>query len=182
MTTTDKPTTRLLLLDDDEAFSNILTRTLNRHGYEVSTASSIQQACLLAEQNRFPYAIIDLCIGSESGLTMVEHLIKRDVNIRIIILTGYASIATAVEAIKLGAIHYLTKPADADEIINAFKQESGNPDIKPAQNPMSVKRVEWEHLQRVLQQHNGNISATARAIGMHRRTLQRKLQNRPVRK
>ncbi len=101
---------------------------------------------------------------------------------RVVVLTGYSSIATAVEAIKLGAVNYPCKPVDADEILTAFGREGGDPDIDIADNPPSINRVTWEHIQKVLQEHDGNISATARALGMHRRTLQRKLQKRPVRR
>ncbi|MCK4587144.1 MAG: helix-turn-helix domain-containing protein, partial [Gammaproteobacteria bacterium] len=95
---------------------------------------------------------------------------------------GYASISTAVEAIKLGAVHYLTKPATVEDIINALQRDAGDAAVPPAENPVSVKRLEWEHLQKVLMEHDGNISAAARALNMHRRTLQRKLAKRPVRK
>ena len=103
-----------------------------------------------------------------------------DTDINIVMLTGYASIATAVEAIKLGAVHYLTKPASVDDIISALQGSKGNTTVEPAENPISVKRLEWEHIQKVLMEHNGNISAAARALNMHRRTIQRKLSKRPV--
>ncbi len=127
------------------------------------------------------YAVIDLRISHESGLELVEKLISLDQNTQIIMLTGFASIATAVEAIKLGAVHYLTKPANADEIVNALHKNEGDSSVAVSENPLSVKRLEWEHLQKVLMQHDGNISAAARALNMHRRTLQRKLDKRPVR-
>ena len=129
------------------------------------------------------YALVDLRLGQSSGLSVVQQLVQRDKSIRIIVLTGYASIATAVEAIKLGAVHYLTKPADPDEIMLAFESEQldGNPEVEVASEPMSVRRLEWEHIQRVLQQHDGNISAAARTLKMHRRSLQRKLLKHPVR-
>ena len=111
---------------------------------------------------------------------MVKHLVIQRQDISIVVLTGYASIATAVEAIKLGASQYLTKPAEVEEIIEAFGKTCGNDNVETATNPMSVKRLEWEHLQKVLHEHDGNISAAARAMNMHRRTLQRKLQKKPV--
>ncbi|MDD1606704.1 MAG: response regulator, partial [Methylococcaceae bacterium] len=124
---------------------------------------------------------IDLRIGYESGLELVKALIALDDNTQIVMLTGFASIATAVEAIKLGAVHYLTKPANADEIVNALHKNDGDSSVAISENPLSVKRLEWEHLQKVLMQHEGNISAAARALNMHRRTLQRKLEKKPVR-
>jgi two-component system response regulator RegA len=111
----------------------------------------------------------------------VKALIALDDNTQIVMLTGFASIATAVEAIKLGAVHYLTKPANADEIVNALNKNDGDSSVAISENPLSVKRLEWEHLQKVLMQHDGNISAAARALNMHRRTLQRKLEKKPVR-
>ncbi len=120
-------------------------------------------------------------IGHESGLEMVKKLISLDDNTQIIMLTGFASIATAVEAIKLGAVHYLTKPANADEIVSALHKNDGDSSVLISENPLSIKRLEWEHLQKVLMQHEGNISAAARALSMHRRTLQRKLDKKPVR-
>ena len=170
----------LLLIDDDPEFCEILTRTLIRQGFDVSSAKNITDATALAEEKIPDYAIVDLCIGPESGLTMVARLAKINPDMRIVVLTGYASIATAIEAIKLVATHYLTKPAEIDEIIDAFSHEEGNASIQAPATPMSVKRLEWEHMQKVLQEHNGNISAADRAMGMHRRTLQRKLQKRPV--
>jgi len=125
--------------------------------------------------------VVDLRLGDASGLGLIEALHALDPRTRIVMLTGYASIATAVEAIKLGATHYLTKPADPDEIIAALGRTSGDADIPVAAHPPSVERLEWEHIQKVLNQHQGNISATARALKMHRRTLQRKLAKRPVR-
>ncbi|MDP3589243.1 MAG: helix-turn-helix domain-containing protein, partial [Methylobacter sp.] len=107
-------------------------------------------------------------------------LISLDDNTTCVMLTGFASIATAVEAIKLGATHYLTKPANADEIVNALHKNEGDSSVLISENPLSVKRLEWEHLQKVLMQHDGNISAAARALNMHRRTLQRKLDKKPV--
>lgn len=173
---------RLLLVDDDEVFCLVLSQALEKRGYEVFIANNLSGAEELAESYDPEYAVVDLCIGKESGLEMVEKLIELDENTKIVVLTGYASIATAVEAIKLGAMHYLTKPADADEIETALNQISGNISVPSPVQPMSVKRLEWEHLQKILMEHNGNISAAARALNMHRRTLQRKLSKRPVKK
>jgi two-component system response regulator RegA len=175
----DKP--NLLLVDDDETFCSVLKPALEKRNFQVSVANDIKQGIELAEQTEPEYAVIDLRIGHNSGLEMVKKLMSLDDNTQIIILTGFASIATAVEAIKLGAIHYLTKPANADEIVNALYKNEGDSSVQINQNPLSVKRLEWEHLQKVLMQHDGNISAAARALNMHRRTLQRKLDKRPVR-
>lgn len=175
----DKP--NLLLVDDDETFCSVLKPALEKRNFLVSVANDVKHGMTLAEQTEPEYAIIDLRIGHDSGLELVKKLISLDGNTQIIILTGFASIATAVEAIKLGAIHYLTKPANADEIVNALYKNEGDSSVEINQNPLSVKRLEWEHLQTVLMQHEGNISAAARALNMHRRTLQRKLDKRPVR-
>jgi len=174
----DKP--NLLLVDDDETFCSVLKPALEKRNFQVTVANDVKSGISLAEQTEPEYAVIDLRIGHDSGLEMVKKLISLDGNTQIIMLTGFASIATAVEAIKLGAIHYLTKPANADEIVNALYKNKGDSSIEINQNPLSVKRLEWEHLQKVLMQHDGNISAAARALNMHRRTLQRKLDKRPV--
>jgi len=174
----DKP--NLLLVDDDETFCSVLKPALEKRNFQVSVANDVKNGMTLAEQTEPEYAVIDLRIGHDSGLEMVKKLISLDDNTQIVMLTGFASIATAVEAIKLGAIHYLTKPANADEIVNALYKNEGDSSVAINQNPLSVKRLEWEHLQKVLMQHEGNISAAARALNMHRRTLQRKLDKRPV--
>jgi two-component system response regulator RegA len=144
-------------------------------------ANDVKSGIALAEQYLPEYAVIDLRIGHESGLELVKKLISLDANTACVMLTGFASIATAVEAIKLGAVHYLTKPANADEILNALHKNEGDSTVSISENPLSVKRLEWEHLQKILMQYDGNISAAARALNMHRRTLQRKLDKRPVR-
>lgn len=179
ITETDKP--RLLLVDDDNVFCTVLKSALEKRNYEVLVANDVSGGILLAEQNLPEYAVIDLRIGYESGLELVKALIALDDNTQIVMLTGFASIATAVEAIKLGAVHYLTKPANADEIVHALNKNDGDSAVSISENPLSVKRLEWEHLQKVLMQHEGNISAAARALNMHRRTLQRKLEKKPVR-
>ncbi|MDO8845045.1 MAG: response regulator transcription factor [Methylicorpusculum sp.] len=175
----EKP--RLLLVDDDETFCNVLKNALEKRNYEVIVANDVESGIKMAEISEPEYAVIDLRIGYQSGLELVKKLISLDGNTQIVMLTGFASIATAVEAIKLGAIHYLTKPANADEIVNALNKNEGDTSVSINENPLSVKRLEWEHLQKVLMQHDGNISAAARALNMHRRTLQRKLEKRPVR-
>ncbi len=174
----DKP--RLLLVDDDQTFCMVLKSALEKRHYEVLVAHDVASGIMLAEQMFPEYAVIDLRIGIESGLELVKKLISLDDNTRIVMLTGFASIATAVEAIKLGATHYLTKPANADEIVAALLKNEGDSTAAISDVPLSVKRLEWEHLQKVLMQHEGNISAAARALNMHRRSLQRKLDKRPV--
>jgi two-component system response regulator RegA len=170
----------LLLVDDDEVYCEVLGDALVARGYRVSIAHNLKDALELAKQTEPEYAVVDLRIGTESGLELVKKLSELDDNTRIVMLTGYASVATAVESIKLGAVHYLAKPATADEVVAALHREEGDPGIAPAEHPLSVKRLEWEHLQKILTEHDGNISAAARALNMHRRTLQRKLAKRPV--
>ncbi|MCG6900745.1 MAG: response regulator transcription factor [Gammaproteobacteria bacterium] len=179
-TETSSESPALLLVDDDEIYCEVLSDALTKRNYAVSIAHNLSDALQLAECMEPEYAVVDLRIGSESGLELVKQLAELDENTRIVILTGYASVATAVESIKLGAIHYLTKPATADEIVAALHRDEGDPSVSPAEQPLSVKRLEWEHLQKVLAEHDGNISAAARALKMHRRTLQRKLAKRPV--
>ncbi|MDX1811019.1 MAG: response regulator transcription factor [Gammaproteobacteria bacterium] len=174
------PSQHILLIDDEEIFCEVLARSLAREGYQVDTAFNLETAVAKINQQDYRYAVVDLRIGDESGLTLVKQMQEVSPDTRIVMLTGYASIATAVEAIKLGATHYLTKPAEVEDIVAAFGKEIGDESVKPADAPLSVQRMEWEHIQKVLHEHNGNISAAARAMGMHRRTLQRKLQKRPV--
>jgi two-component system response regulator RegA len=170
----------LLLVDDDPTYCEVLRQALTRRNYTVHAANDVETGLDLAARIEPEYAVIDLRIGHESGLTLVKRLHELDSNTRIVVLTGFASIATAVEAIKLGATHYLTKPADTDEILAALHKDEGDTSVEIKERPLSVKRLEWEHLQKILVEHDGNISAAARALGMHRRTLQRKLEKRPV--
>ena len=168
-------------MDDDYAFRSVLYRALTRRGYAVVTAADVAEAVELAAEQPPEYAVVDLKMPGESGLVLIEKLMALDPNTRVVMLTGYASIATAVEAIKLGATHYLAKPADADEIVAALDKVEGDASTPVAGSPLSVDRLEWEHIQKVLSEYQGNVSATARALKMHRRTLQRKLSKRPVR-
>ncbi len=174
---------RLLLVDDDVEYAEILAEALTRRGCRVATAHTLAEALALAAQQPFDDAVLDLRLANEvspgNGLSLIAPLRALHPEMRILLLTGYASIATAIEAIKLGATHYLAKPSSADEILAALGRLSGEPDIPIDEAPMSVDRVEWEHIQRVLAEHGGNISAAARALKMHRRTLQRKLGKRP---
>ena len=172
----------LLLVDDDETFTRVLARAMSRRGLRVSVANSADAGLALAERDTPDYAVLDLKMDGDSGLVLLPKLLALDSEMRVVILTGYSSIATAVEAIKRGACNYLCKPADADDVLAALLSEHADLDSLVPDNPMSVDRLQWEHIQRVLSEHDGNISATARALGMHRRTLQRKLQKRPVRR
>lgn len=168
-----------LIVDDDAVLASMLERALSRRQYSCALAQDAAQALQLAERYKIDKAIIDLKLGKDSGLQLIRELKIKVPDLKIVMLTGYSSISTAVEAVKSGAINYLCKPADANEILAAFGEESA---VISDTNytPPSVERLEWEHIQRVLHENNGNISATARALGMHRRTLQRKLQKRPV--
>ena len=181
----DKTPQQLLLVEDDEVFARVLSKALGRRGYEVSYAPDLSLAFQLVEQEQFDLAILDLNLGGATSMELIKPLKQSNPEIRMLILTGYASIATAVEAIKLGADDYIAKPADTDEILasllNREQLDKQVADSDGGLATMSVKRLEWEHIQKTLQANNGNISATARQLNMHRRTLQRKLQKRPVR-
>lgn len=172
----------ILIVDDDPAFTEVLCRALSRRGFLVETANSAEQALELLDDIAPDRAILDLKMTGASGLTLIPTLKERFPALEILILTGYSSIATAVEAMKLGACNYLCKPASVEEILAAFEDQSPNPQQEPAAQPPSLDRLEWEHIQKVLTENDGNISATARQLGMHRRTLQRKLQKRPVKR
>jgi two-component system, response regulator RegA len=171
----------ILVIDDDPAFNRVLTRALGHRGYTVYGAADPESALALAREHEPEYVVLDLNIAGSSGLRLIEPLLEVNPDCRILVLTGYASIATTVDAIKLGATQYLAKPADVDAILRALNAtDVVISDEEVPANPMSVDRLEWEHIQRVLAEHDGNISATARALKMHRRTLQRKLAKRPV--
>ncbi len=170
-----------LIVDDDEAFRSVLARMLDRRGFVVATAESGAAAAGLARRLQPRRILLDLSMPGESGLLVLPRLIEAAPASKIVILTGYASIATAVDAIKLGALNYLTKPVEVGAILKAFEVSPSDTPAPVPSEPMSVDRLEWEHIQRVLAEHQGNISATARALKMHRRTLQRKLAKRPVR-
>lgn len=174
-----------LLVDDDQTFTQVLSRALQRRGYDTLIAHSAAEATAIAaehaESKTVSKAVIDLKMQGPSGLSLIPQLRELLPDMDIVMLTGYSSVATAVEALKLGAINYLCKPAGTDEILAAFGTTQGNSEASIPDNRPSVDRLEWEHIQKVLQENQGNISATARALGMHRRTLQRKLNKRPVR-
>jgi two-component system response regulator RegA len=170
---------RVLVVDDDTTFATVLTRSLTKRNYHTLAAHSSADALTVAATHQPHYAVIDLKIDQDNGLQLIQQLHEQFPKLCMVMLTGYASVATAVEAIKLGATHYLCKPASVDEIISAFTADTGNADILLREQPTTVDRLEWEHIQRVLQDNDNNISATARALNMHRRTLQRKLQKYP---
>jgi len=172
---------RLLVIDDDEVYCSVLADAFRKRGYLVQTAYTEEQAVEQINEFKPKLAVVDLRLGQSSGLYLIKLLKEKDNNTKIVMLTGYASIATAVEAVKLGATQYLTKPANADEILAALAQENADIEIDAAAQPLSVKRLEWEHMQKVLLECEGNVSEAARRLNMHRRTLQRKLAKRPVR-
>lgn len=169
-----------LVIDDDPSFNAILVRTLGRRGYPAQGALNAEEALEALRQSGAQRVVLDLNLGGSSGLALIPQLLAIAPDCRIVVLTGYASIATAVDAVKLGAIQYLAKPVEIEAILSAF--EDGEPDLEfnVPDEPLSVDRLEWEHIQRVLAENDGNVSATARALKMHRRTLQRKLAKRPV--
>lgn len=176
----------LLIVDDDATFARVLARALTSRGFEAITAANAEEARILTRRRQPRYCVLDLKLGDENGLKLIPELHALAPAMRILLLTGYASIATAVEAIKRGAHDYLTKPVDADAVVRALLDgDSGSsvddepPDAPEA--PLALRRLEWEHIQRVLTDCDGNISETARRLGMHRRTLQRKLAKHPVR-
>ncbi|HET7395137.1 MAG TPA: response regulator transcription factor [Gammaproteobacteria bacterium] len=170
---------RILIVDDDEIFCGVLSRALQRRGFETRVAGDIASALNIAAVFNPGDCVVDLKLGGDSGLELVAKLAEILPAAHILVLTGYASIATAVQAIKLGATNYLAKPADADAILAMLSDSQPDPSVLPNNAP-SVRRVEWEHIHRVLNEHGGNISETARALGMHRRTLQRKLNKKPM--
>lgn len=178
----------ILIVEDDPTFAGTLQRALRRRGIEACVAASAAAALEAAAAMRPGRIVLDLNLAGASGLNLIPRLLELDPGVSIVVLTGYASITTAVDAIKLGAVQYLAKPVDVPTLLRAFGHaleagaEPAAGDTAPiAATPMSVDRVEWEHIQRVLREHNGNISSTARALNMHRRTLQRKLLKRPAR-
>ncbi len=171
---------KFLLVDDDPTFAQIMQRALVRRGFAADIFLNAATAINAVQETDYSKAIIDLKIAQDSGLTLIKTLKTLKPDLDMIMLTGYSSISTAVEAIKLGAINYLCKPADIEDILNAFEVSSDQEELTLPENPTSLDRLEWEHIQKTLQDNDGNISATARILGMHRRTLQRKLQKRPV--
>ena len=170
---------KLLIVEDDADFAAALSRAMGKRGFETAVAHNAVEARSVAATFSPSHAVVDLKLPGESGLAVVATLAARTPAPAIVVLTGYASIATAVEAVRLGARHYLAKPADADEILAALMRDQPDAALEVSSEPLSVARLEWEHIQKVLNEHDGNISATARALKMHRRTLQRKLEKNP---
>ena len=177
--TSERPS--LLIVDDDPALCHALSRALETRGFAVVTAHDGAQALRLIEETTPEYAVLDMRLPDTTGLRLLQRLKAADEHTQVILLTGYGSIATAVDAIKLGATYYLSKPTDADQIVAAFRHIEADVDIALAERPLSVDRMEWEHIHRVLTSVDGNISAAARVLHMHRRTLQRKLNKFPPR-
>lgn len=174
----DDPT--LLLVDDDEAFLKRLAKAMEKRGFSVETADSVAGGKAIATARPPAYAVVDLRLGDGSGLDVVEVLRERRPDARVVVLTGYGAIATAVAAVKIGATDYLAKPADATDVTNALLATSSELP-PPPENPMSADRVRWEHIQRVYELCDRNVSETARRLSMHRRTLQRILAKRSPR-
>ncbi len=172
---------RFLVIDDDPVFSQVLARTLQREGFEVAVINDPREAVTRAAELQPERISLDLKMEHNTGLQLLAPLLNAAPAARIVVLTGYSSVSTAVQAIKLGACNYLCKPVMVRELLAAFEPGTGRTEqeIGPRVSP---ERLEWEHIQKVLSEYDGNISATARALGMHRRTLQRKLQKRPVRR
>ncbi|WCE92803.1 response regulator transcription factor [Acidithiobacillus ferriphilus] len=171
----------IMVVDDDITFCRVLSTAFSRRGFRVCTVHDTADTITVAEKHLPDAVVLDLRMPGISGLELITPLRNIIPDIRILVLTGYASIATAIEAIKLGAVYYLTKPADADEIIARLNEHNGNPAAPVKNDLLSARRLEWEHISKVLMTCNGNISAAARCLGIHRRSLQRKLNKRPVR-
>ncbi|MEM8795297.1 MAG: ActR/PrrA/RegA family redox response regulator transcription factor [Pseudomonadota bacterium] len=178
--TVDLEDSSLLIVDDDKPFVQRLGRAMESRGFDVATAESVKDGVEILNEKAPAFAVVDMRLGDGNGLELVEKIRERRADCKAVVLTGYGNIATAVSAVKLGAIDYLSKPADADEILLALTR---NPEDKaaPPENPMSADRVRWEHIQRVYELCDRNVSETARRLNMHRRTLQRILAKRAPR-
>ena len=170
----------LLIVDDDKPFLQRLARAMESRGFIVDTADSVAEGIRKAEAGPPAFAVVDLRLEDGNGLDVIELIRKRRPDSRMVVLTGYGNIATAVTAVKLGAVDYLAKPADADEVVAALTHD-GTAKAAPPENPMSADRVRWEHIQRVYELCDRNVSETARRLNMHRRTLQRILAKRAPR-
>lgn len=177
-------TVRLFYLEDDEQLALVTSKALIKRGFEVVHFSCLSAAKDFDGVALCSHALLDLKLDDGNSLALIEDLVKSNPQIKIVVLTGYSSIATAVQAIKLGAINYLAKPATIEDILKAFESETANTYVEedPLLENISLKRLEWEKIQHALAENNGNISATARQLKMHRRTLQRKLGKKPVSK
>lgn len=173
-------TGRLIIVEDDARFSAALARSFERRGYQVRVAAGLEALEAVLTQGGADYAVVDLKLTGASGLQAVRRLHTFDPAMRIVVLTGFASISTAVEAIKLGACHYLAKPSNTDEIEAAFDRAEGDAAAPLTPRATSLKTLEWERINETLAETDYNISETARRLGLHRRTLARKLQKRPI--
>ena len=171
---------RLLIVEDDARFAAALRRSFERKGYEVRRVSESREAIEALVAFSPEYAVVDLKLGHDSGLSCVQALHELDPSLLIVVLTGFASIATAVEAMKLGARHFLAKPSNSDDIEAAFAKSVGDPTSPITARPTSIKTLEWERIHETLADTGFNISETARRLGMHRRTLARKLEKRQI--
>ena len=167
----------LLIVEDDAPFLKRLARAMEMRGFTVETAETVAEGVAKAKSRPPKYAVVDLRLGDGSGLDVIEAIRSKRDDSHMIVLTGYGNIATAVTAVKLGAVDYLAKPADADEVFAALTRKGGEK-VEPPENPMSADRVRWEHIQRVYEMCERNVSETARRLNMHRRTLQRILAKR----
>jgi two-component system response regulator RegA len=170
----------LLIVEDDKAFLDRLARAMEARGFIVRTSDTVADGLAQIARSAPAFAVVDLRLGDGNGLDVVSALKRQRPDARAIVLTGYGNIATAVTAVKLGAVDYLAKPADADDVVNALLA-TGSAKTEPPQNPMSADRVRWEHIQRIYEMCNRNVSETARRLNMHRRTLQRILAKRAPR-
>ncbi len=184
-TTLDRPALpigerSLLLVDDDRPFLQRMSRALEQRGFDVVTAESVAEGLAALRSSAPACAVVDMRLGDGNGLDVIEALQREREDARVVVLTGYGNIATAVTAVKLGAIDYLAKPADADEVVAALTRRAGER-AEPPENPMSADRVRWEHIQRIYELCDRNVSETARRLSMHRRTLQRILAKRAPR-
>lgn len=175
------PKGKMLVVDDDDDFRESMELEFSDRGYHVITAPDHRAALGMAAVHKPPFAVVDLRLAGERGLEVVKDLVERLPGIRVVVLTGYGSIATAVEAIKLGAVHYLTKPCDPESIEHAFSRKDGDPTIAIPETPPSLAKHEREYIEYVLAATGGNISEAARRLGLHRQSLQRKLRKYPPR-
>lgn len=171
---------QIYLIDDDKVFRGVLARSLSKLSCQVTDFATPLEAIQQMPESDEIIVLLDLKLEDDSGLRWIKQLKQKNSNTRLVLLTAYASISTAVEAIKLGADDYLAKPITAREILLHLEKSDADPEIPIDNKPMSVDRLEWEHIHKVLADNDGNVSATARALGMHRRTLQRKLAKRPT--
>lgn len=174
-------TSRLFYLEDDEPLAFVTGKALARRGFDLVHFRNLSEAGLTVDMADFSHALLDLKLEDGHSLGLIAELISANPHMKIVVLTGYSSIATAVQAIKLGAVNYLAKPASIEQILSAFEaSEEEDNMLEPDLDDISLKRLEWEKIQQVLTENDGNISATARQLKMHRRTLQRKLNKKPV--